>query len=132
MKKIRLPLTLLLIVVVFGALLTWWTGLQADRQMRLARLVAQRINMEGIQALSAAEAVALTGLLLTAAVMMVTRLTFRRREQLEGLIAEVARLQIIVQHARDPLLLMSLDGKIVEFNNAAEKLYGYSLSLIHI
>ena len=42
--------------------------------------------------------------------------------------AEVATLQhqLIAKHARDPLLLMEVDGKILESNPAAEALYGYS------
>ena len=34
--------------------------------------------------------------------------------------------QLIAQHIRDPLLLVSLDGRIVECSHAAEKLYGYT------
>ena len=39
---------------------------------------------------------------------------------------ESAKHQLITQYARDPLLLMEVDGKIVEANPAAEILYGYS------
>jgi PAS domain S-box-containing protein len=39
--------------------------------------------------------------------------------------AEMTKFQLIAQHARDPLLLVALDGKIVEFNQAAAKFYGY-------
>ena len=34
--------------------------------------------------------------------------------------------QLIAQHLRDPLLLVRLDGRIVECSHAAEKLYGYT------
>jgi len=40
--------------------------------------------------------------------------------------AASAKYQLIAKHARDPLLLMEVDGKIVEANTAAEVLYGYS------
>ncbi|MEI6561931.1 MAG: PAS domain S-box protein [Verrucomicrobiota bacterium] len=40
--------------------------------------------------------------------------------------AEAAKYQLIAQHARDPLLLMELDGNLLETNRAAELLYGYS------
>lgn len=34
--------------------------------------------------------------------------------------------ELIAQHARDPLLLVALDGRICEVNHAAEQLYGYT------
>jgi PAS domain S-box-containing protein len=37
-----------------------------------------------------------------------------------------ARYELIAQHARDPLLLIDLDGRIVEVNQAAVQLYGYT------
>ena len=37
-----------------------------------------------------------------------------------------ARYELIAQYARDPLLLVGLDGTIIEANLAAEQLYGYS------
>ena len=36
------------------------------------------------------------------------------------------RYQMILQHARDAVLLMSLEGRFVEVNEAAQALYGYS------
>ena len=42
--------------------------------------------------------------------------------------AQSQKFQLIAQQARDPLLLVTLDGRIVEGNHAAEKLYGYSRS----
>ncbi|MEI8234037.1 MAG: PAS domain S-box protein [Verrucomicrobiota bacterium] len=39
---------------------------------------------------------------------------------------EAQKFQLIAMHARDPLLLVTLEGKIVEANYAAEKLYGYT------
>lgn len=39
---------------------------------------------------------------------------------------EMSKFQFIALEARDPLLLVTLDGRIVEANHAAEKLYGYS------
>jgi PAS domain S-box-containing protein len=38
----------------------------------------------------------------------------------------MVRYQLISQHARDPLMLIALDGQIVEANQAAVDLYGYS------
>jgi PAS domain S-box-containing protein len=40
--------------------------------------------------------------------------------------SEMSKFQLIALEARDPLLLVTLDGRIVEANAAAEKLYGYS------
>ena len=37
-----------------------------------------------------------------------------------------ARYELIAQYARDPLLLVDLDGNIIEANQAAVQLYGYS------
>jgi len=37
----------------------------------------------------------------------------------------MARYQLIMQHARDPLLLSDIDGHIIECNQAAEAFYGY-------
>jgi two-component system cell cycle sensor histidine kinase/response regulator CckA len=39
--------------------------------------------------------------------------------------AVMARYQLISRHSRDPLLLITMDGRIVEGNNAAVDLYGY-------
>ena len=49
-------------------------------------------------------------------------------EVIERKKAEVksAEYQLIAEHARDPLLLMEIDGKLLEANRAAEALYGYS------
>ncbi len=66
------------------------------------------------------------GLLLTSALAVLTGVLLRRREELVQLLAEMTKNQLIAQHARDPLLLVNLEGKIVDGNRAAEKLYGYS------
>ncbi len=66
------------------------------------------------------------GLLLTSALALLTGVLLRRREELVRLLAEVTKNQLIAQHARDPLLLVTLDGRVVDCNRAAEKLYGYS------
>lgn len=66
------------------------------------------------------------GLLLTSALAVLTGVLLRRREELMRLLAEVTKNQLIAQHARDPLLLVMLDGRVVDCNRAAEKLYGYS------
>jgi len=66
------------------------------------------------------------GLLLTFALAILTSVLLRRREELLRLVGEMTKNQLIAQHARDPLLLVSLDGRIVDGNRAAEKLYGYS------
>jgi len=49
-------------------------------------------------------------------------------EVIERKQAEVkaAKFELIAQHARDPLLLMELNGNLLETNRAAEVLYGYS------
>lgn len=55
-------------------------------------------------------------------------ITARKQSQ-----AIMARYQLISQHARDPLLLMDLDGNIIEGNRAAEELYGYTHDeLLHL
>ncbi len=56
------------------------------------------------------------------AIQIVVRdITERKRAQ-----AVKARYELISQYARDPLLLVGLDGKIVEGNKAAEDFYGYT------
>ena len=68
----------------------------------------------------------LTGLLLTFALTIVISVILRRRKELEQLVIEMTKNQLIALHARDPLLLVTLEGQVVEGNHAAEKLYGYS------
>ena len=68
----------------------------------------------------------LIGLLLTSALAILVGVLLRRREELERLVTEMTKNQLIARHARDPLLLMTLEGRIMECNHAAEKLYGYS------
>ena len=74
----------------------------------------------------AAWMVLLVGLLLTSALTIVINMLLRRRKELEQLVIEMDKNQLIALHARDPLLLVAMDGRIVEGNHAAEKLYGYS------
>jgi len=66
------------------------------------------------------------GLFLTSALAILTGVLLRRREELVRLLAEMTKNQLIAQHARDPLILVTLDGSVVDGNRAAEKLYGYS------
>ncbi|MEI8313115.1 MAG: CHASE domain-containing protein, partial [Verrucomicrobiota bacterium] len=68
----------------------------------------------------------LIGLILTAALALLVGMLIRRREELERLVTEMTKNQLIARHARDPLLLVALDGRILDGNHAAEKLYGYS------
>ncbi len=68
----------------------------------------------------------LIGFVLTSALAILAGLLLRRREELERLVTEMTKNQLIARHARDPLLLVTLDGRIIEGNHAAEKLYGYS------
>lgn len=68
----------------------------------------------------------LMGLLLTSAIVLLVDSLLRRRGELERLVAEMTKNQLIARHARDPLLLVDMDGRIVDGNQAAEKLYGYS------
>jgi len=68
----------------------------------------------------------LVGLILTSALAILVGVLLRRREELERLVAEMTKNQLIARHARDPLLLVALDGRIIECNHATEKLYGYS------
>lgn len=65
------------------------------------------------------------GLLLTSALAVLVGVLLRRREELVRLLAEMTKNQLIAQHARDPLLLVTMEGKLVDGNRAAEKLYGY-------
>ena len=48
-------------------------------------------------------------------------ITARKRDE-----AVRARYELIAQHARDPLLLVDLEGRIIEANQAAVRLYGYT------
>ena len=48
-------------------------------------------------------------------------ITARKRDE-----AVRARYELIAQHARDPLLLVDLEGRIIEANQAAANLYGYT------
>jgi len=41
------------------------------------------------------------------------------------------RYELIAQYARDPLLLVAMDGRIIEANQAAVQLYGYSRDELH-
>ena len=68
----------------------------------------------------------LIGLILTSALAILVGVLLRRREELERLVTEMTKNQLIARHARDPLLLVTMDGRIMEGNHAAEKLYGYS------
>ena len=68
----------------------------------------------------------LIGLLMTSALAILVSVLLRRREELERLVTEITKNQLIAQHARDPLLLVALDGRILDGNHAAGKLYGYS------
>ena len=68
----------------------------------------------------------LVGLLMTSALAVLVGVLLRRREELERLVTEMTKNQLIARHARDPLLLVALDGGILDGNHAAEKLYGYS------
>lgn len=51
----------------------------------------------------------------------IQNITARKQAQ-----AIMERYQLITEYARDPLLLMKLDGTIIEANYAAEELYGYT------
>jgi PAS domain S-box-containing protein len=68
----------------------------------------------------------LVGLILTSALDILVGVLLRRREELERLVAEMTKNQLIARHARDPLLLVALDGRILECNHATEKLYGFN------
>ena len=68
----------------------------------------------------------LVGLILTSALAILVGVLLRRREELERLVAEMTKNQLIARHARDPLLLVALDGRILECNHATEKLYGFN------
>jgi len=70
--------------------------------------------------------VILTGLVLTSSLTIMVRALLRRRKELERLVAEMTKKQMLALHAGDPLLLVTSDGAISEGNHAAEKLYGYS------
>lgn len=70
--------------------------------------------------------VALSGGLLTSALVIVIRVVQHRREELERAVIDMAKNRLIALHARDTLLLVSPEGKILEANYAAEELYGHT------